>query len=100
MPNCRSFPIRLGNCVLKTGRTLGDAQTWQPDMVLLQAEEDLACLKGTPKPRACAQTSTNSHTPSKPTMGPPGWMVPRKETRIRYNCMVSENRPFTFSPSN
>lgn len=37
----------LGDYVLKTGRTLGAARTWQMYMVLLQAEEGFACLKGT-----------------------------------------------------
>jgi hypothetical protein len=36
----------LGDYVLKTERTLSASQTWQLYMVLLQAEEGFACLKG------------------------------------------------------
>lgn len=37
----------LGDYVLKTERSLSAAQTWQLYMILLQAEEGFACLKGT-----------------------------------------------------
>lgn len=37
----------LGDYVLKTERSLSASQTWQLYMVLLQAEEGFACLKGT-----------------------------------------------------
>lgn len=37
----------LGDYVLKTERSLSADQTWQLYMVLLQAEEGFACLKGT-----------------------------------------------------
>ena len=36
----------LGDYVLKTDRTLGAAETWALYMILLQAEEGFACLKG------------------------------------------------------
>ena len=36
----------LGNYVLKTERTLSAADTWSLYMILLQAEEGFACLKG------------------------------------------------------
>lgn len=37
----------LGDYVLKTERSLSASQTWELYMVLLQAEEGFACLKGT-----------------------------------------------------
>ncbi|MGB7365592.1 MAG: hypothetical protein WA898_01515, partial [Carnobacterium jeotgali] len=37
----------LGDYVLKTERSLSASQTWQLYMILLQAEEGFACLKGT-----------------------------------------------------
>jgi len=37
----------LGDYVLKTERSLSAGQTWQLYMILLQAEEGFACLKGT-----------------------------------------------------
>jgi hypothetical protein len=39
--------VSLGDYVLKTERALDTAQTWSLYMILLQAEEGFACLKGT-----------------------------------------------------
>ena len=39
--------VSLGDYVLKTERALDAAQTWSLYMILLQAEEGFACLKGT-----------------------------------------------------